>query len=287
MNTSEAIHICDSQYNPPQVHSTFNIVVSNTQEAMGRIVPATVAEILHRYLTSMGETSGLDMPLTMDWDERSHSRIKEEHILAGLVADLSLLDNFLFLFRPGTVATSALFLARVTAMYYAKEQLWMTPFSLVAKKNREVLRLHGKDVCRRASNITPPPFVKPNKDLELRPFGAPGLGEFVASQPAEATAVRRCVERLWLVQRDFFDHLCGRQSPHHVLFRYQHMFKGIKEKFVPVGSIRLQAYQKLGLVQKRELDRMLDEHLPTTATVGVPPASTSRPTAAARRMPAP
>ncbi|CAM9199592.1 unnamed protein product [Ectocarpus sp. 4 AP-2014] len=50
MNTSEAIHICDSQYNPSQVHSTFNVVVSITQEAMGRAVPATVAEILHRYV---------------------------------------------------------------------------------------------------------------------------------------------------------------------------------------------------------------------------------------------
>lgn len=36
------------------------------------------------------------------------------------------------------------------------------------------------------------------------------------------------MERLWLVQRDFFDHLSGRQSPQHVLFRHQHMFKGIK-----------------------------------------------------------
>lgn len=46
--------------------------------------------------------------------------LQQEHILAGLVVDLSLLDNFLFLFRPGTVAASALFLARVTCMYYAK-----------------------------------------------------------------------------------------------------------------------------------------------------------------------
>ncbi|CAB1097742.1 unnamed protein product [Ectocarpus sp. CCAP 1310/34] len=280
MNTPEAIHICDSQYTPSQVHSTFNVVVSITQEAMGRAVPATVAEILHRHLTSMGEPSGLDIPLTMDWEEHSHPRIREEHILAGLVVDLSLLDNFLFLFRPGTVAASALFLARVTGMYYAKEGMWVTPCSVVAKKNREVLRLYGKDVCR--------PFVKPNKDLELLPFGAPGLGEFVASQPAEATAVRRCVERLWLVQRDFFDHLSGRQSPQHVLFRYQHMFKGIKEKFMPLGSIRLQAYQKLGLVERGELNRMLDEHLPTTVTLAtVAPAWTSRPSAAARRMPPP
>lgn len=50
MSTAEAIHICDSQYNPSQVHSTFNIVVSNTQEATARTVPATAAEILHRYV---------------------------------------------------------------------------------------------------------------------------------------------------------------------------------------------------------------------------------------------
>lgn len=50
MSTAEAIHICDSQYNPSQVHSTFNIVVSNTQEATKRTVPATAAEILHRYV---------------------------------------------------------------------------------------------------------------------------------------------------------------------------------------------------------------------------------------------
>lgn len=30
----------------------------------------------------------------------------------------------------------------------SKEELWVTPFSVVAKKNREVLRLYGKDVCR-------------------------------------------------------------------------------------------------------------------------------------------
>lgn len=61
-----------------------------------------------------------------------------------------------------------------------------------------------------------------------------------------------------------------------------------QEKFVPLGSIRLQAYQKLGLVQRGELNRMLDEHLPTTVTVAtVAPALTSRPSAAARRMPPP
>lgn len=36
---------------------------------------------------------------------------------------------------------------------------------------------------------TPRPFVEMNEDLEKKPFGAPGLGEFVASQPREA-AVR-------------------------------------------------------------------------------------------------
>lgn len=41
-------------------------------------------------------------------------------------------------------------------------------------------------------------------------------------------AVRKCVDRLWLVQQDFFKHVSGVPSPHPVLFRYQHMFKGIK-----------------------------------------------------------
>ena len=48
MSTTEAIHICDSQYNPSQVHSTFNIVVSNTQEATSRTVPSTAVEMLNR-----------------------------------------------------------------------------------------------------------------------------------------------------------------------------------------------------------------------------------------------
>lgn len=30
------------------------------------------------------------------------------------------------------------------------------------------------------------------------------------------------------MQQDFFKHVAGVQSPHPVLFRYQHMFKGIK-----------------------------------------------------------
>lgn len=38
----------------------------------------------------------------------------------------------------------------------------------------------------------------------------------------------------------------------------------LQDKFVPTGSKRLQAYQRLGLVPKSELDRMLDKHLPTT-----------------------
>eukprot|EP00903_Cladosiphon_okamuranus_P016239 g14981.t1 len=240
MSTAEAIHICDSQYNPSQVHSTFNIVVSNTQEATARTVPATAAEILHRHLLSMGQRSGLVRPLSVDWEK--HSLVLEENVLAGLLLDLSLLDQYMFKFRPGTLAAAALFLARVTAAYYSKEEVWVTPFAVVEKTNREVLRLYGKGVCS--------PFVEQNEDLEKKPFGAPGLGEFVASQPREAAAVRKCVDRLWLVQQDFFKHVSGVQSPHPVLFRYQHMFKGIKDKFVPMGSIRLQAYVRLGLMVK-------------------------------------
>lgn len=41
-------------------------------------------------------------------------------------------------------------------------------------------------------------------------------------------AVRKCVERLWLVHQDFLKHVAGEQWSHPVLFRYQHMFKGIK-----------------------------------------------------------
>lgn len=47
-------------------------------------------------------------------------------------------------------------------------------------------------------------------------------------------AVRKCVERLWLVQQDFFKHVSGEPSPHPVLFSYQHMFKGIKVRFLSV-----------------------------------------------------
>lgn len=43
-------------------------------------------------------------------------------------------------------------------------------------------------------------------------------------------AVRKCVDRLWLVQQDFLKHMAGEPSPQEVLFRYQHMFKGIKVK---------------------------------------------------------
>lgn len=44
----------------------------------------------------------------------------QEHVLAGLLLDLSLLDQYMFKFRPGTLAAAALFLARVTAAYYSK-----------------------------------------------------------------------------------------------------------------------------------------------------------------------
>ena len=42
-------------------------------------------------------------------------------------------------------------------------------------------------LCRR-------PFVEVDEEFEKRPFGAPGLGEFIASQPKEATVivVSRC-----------------------------------------------------------------------------------------------
>lgn len=33
---------------------------------------------------------------------------------------------------------------------------------------------------------------------------------------------------------------------------------------MPIGSKRLQAYVRLGLVSKSDLDSMLDKHLPTT-----------------------
>ena len=77
MSTAEAIHICDSQYNPSQVHSTFNIVVSNTQEATARTVPATAAEILHRYMRYSVPSLALrelkcvgvfDVPLTIGFE---------------------------------------------------------------------------------------------------------------------------------------------------------------------------------------------------------------------------
>lgn len=44
----------------------------------------------------------------------------QEYVLAGLLIDLSLLDQYMFRFRPGTLTAAALFLARVTAMYYSK-----------------------------------------------------------------------------------------------------------------------------------------------------------------------
>ena len=48
-----------------------------------------------------------------------HDR-KQENVLAGLLLDLSLLDQYMFKFRPGTLAAASLFLARVTAAYYSK-----------------------------------------------------------------------------------------------------------------------------------------------------------------------
>lgn len=44
-----------------------------------------------------------------------------------------------------------------------------------------------------------------------------------------------------------------------------------QDKFVPTNSMRLEAYIRLGLVSKSELDRALDKHLPTTAV----PATTA------------
>ena len=38
----------------------------------------------------------------------------------------------------------------------------------------------------------------------------------------------------------------------------------MQDKFVPTGSKRLLAYQRLGLMPKRQLDHMLDKHLPST-----------------------
>lgn len=46
----------------------------------------------------------------------------QEYVLAGLLIDLSLLDQYMFRFRPGTLASSALFLARVSAVFYSKVQ---------------------------------------------------------------------------------------------------------------------------------------------------------------------
>ena len=44
----------------------------------------------------------------------------QEYVLAGLLIDLSLLDQYMFRFRPGTLASAALFLARVSAIFYSK-----------------------------------------------------------------------------------------------------------------------------------------------------------------------
>lgn len=46
--------------------------------------------------------------------------IVQEYLLANLLIDLALLDQYMFRFRPGTLATAALFFARVTASYYSK-----------------------------------------------------------------------------------------------------------------------------------------------------------------------
>lgn len=59
-------------------------------------------------------------------------------------------------------------------------------------------------------------------------------------------AVRKCVERLLLVQQDFFKHVSGLQSPHPVLFRYQHMFKGIKVGDNIMFDVKLRTHQQVG-----------------------------------------
>ena len=48
--------------------------------------------------------------------------VMQENVLAGLLMDLSLLDLYMFRFRPGTLAAAGLFFARVTAVYYSKVQ---------------------------------------------------------------------------------------------------------------------------------------------------------------------
>lgn len=57
-----------------------------------------------------------------------------------------------------------------------------------------------------------------------------------------------------------------------------------QDKFVPAGSKRLQAYVRLGLARKSEVDRMLDRHLPTTRVV--PSVSYQTPPGAAAPAPA-
>ena len=48
--------------------------------------------------------------------------VLQENVLAGLLMDLALLDQFMFRFRPSTLAAAGLFFARVTALYYSKVQ---------------------------------------------------------------------------------------------------------------------------------------------------------------------
>lgn len=62
-------------------------------------------------------------------------------------------------------------------------------------------------------------------------------------------AVRKCVDRLWLVQQDFLMHLDGQQPPQPVLFRYQHMFKGIKVSILLSVSSYLHLHRTYILVK--------------------------------------
>lgn len=78
-----------------------------------------------------------------------------------------------------------------------------------------------------------------------RPDWTP-LSAVPSTPPLPEQAVRKCVDRLWLVQQDFFKHVSGLQSPHPVLFRYQHMFKGIKVGLVVDVARRLSANPRQG-----------------------------------------
>lgn len=48
------------------------------------------------------------------------------------------------------------------------------------------------------------------------------------SSTSMCQAVRKCVKRLWLIQEDFLKHTAGESRTPPILFRYQHVFKGIK-----------------------------------------------------------